>query len=118
MIKQIEGHPHYFVTDSGEVLSDLTKDRTLRVLSPDMSTGHPRVTIDGEKNYISNLVINAFKPYPGGAYKVWHINGDNTDNDIENLIWVTNSDVQNYSRYSKEYLAKFLSCRRNWLVAP
>ena len=98
MTKQIVGHPDYYVTDSGEVIS--AKGKTLRVLVPDRSNGYPRVNLDGDRRYLADLIAEYFLGLPEDpSYKLFYIDGDKNNCDISNLKWLSQSDIQRYSQY-------------------
>lgn len=107
MQKEIEGHPDYAVTDSGEVIS--YKGREPRILIPYYSGAYPKVTIDGEKRYIANLVAAAFWGKPiDPSYKVFYIDGNPSNCNSNNLAWLSQSNIQLYSQYTMEYRKQIL----------
>lgn len=109
MTRVIEGHPNYLITDSGDVYR---KDGDfVSRLHPNMSNGHARVTLDGVNEYVAKLVMDQFNPSPSPTYKVFHIDGDQLNNDISNLVWLSPSDIQLYSGYTIEYRKQFLGAR-------
>lgn len=110
MIKSIVGHPDYTITDSGEVIS--TKGREPRVLIKDYANGYPRVSIDGQKFYVANLVAEHFLPNSKEFdCKIFYIDGDKTNCSVENLVWLTSSQIQLYSQYTVEYRKYLLKGR-------
>lgn len=107
MIKQIPEHPKYAVSDTGTVY--VITSSGLMELKKDISTGYPRVKLDGTKVYVSNLVADVFlelekKP----NYKVFYIDGDKLNCNVRNLIWLSESDIKRYSQYSVEYRRQIL----------
>lgn len=107
MQKEIEGHPDYAVTDEGEIIS--TKGRYgLRVLMPDISNGYPRVTLDGERRYLADLVAEAFLKEPNPGCRLFYIDGDKQNCRAENLTWLTQSEIKRYSQYTVEYRREIL----------
>ncbi len=108
MQREIEGHPDYAITDYGEVISS-KRGEHLRVLIPDISNGYPRVTLDGERRYVADLVAEAFLIKPlGNCYKIFYIDGDKTNCDVHNLKYLTESEIKIYSQYSVEYRKQML----------
>ena len=107
MTKVIRGHKDYYITDSGEVISE--KRDELRVLIPDISNGYPRVTLDGERRYIADLVAEAFltKPY-GNRYKIFYVDGNKENCSVNNLRYLTESEIKMFSQYSVEYRKQVL----------
>lgn len=104
-LKPIEGHENYYVSDNGTVIS-LPRVGEGRELQPDYVNGHARVKLGGKHNYIGRLVLEAFiGPKPKANYKVFHINGDTTDDSVDNLVWLPHSIAQLYSKYSRDYRA-------------
>ena len=107
MTRQIEGHPDYYITDLGEVISE--KRNELRVLLPDISNGYPRVTLDGERRYLADLVAEAFLLKPTDCRcKIFYIDGNRENCRVSNLKWMTESDIKMYSQYSVEYRQQVL----------
>lgn len=107
MVKEIEGHPEYYITDAGEVIS--SKGKLPRMLVPYYSGSYPKVTIDGEKRYVADLVAEAFLEEPTDqSHKIFYIDGDKSNCSVHNLAWLSQSDIQLYSRYTLEYRKRLL----------
>ena len=107
MQKQIKGHPDYFVTDKGKIIS--MKGRCERELRPDTSTGYARVSIDGCKRYVSDIVAEHFLKRPmNPSYKIFFIDDDPWNCEVENLVWLSPSDIQRFSQYTVEYRRQVL----------
>lgn len=91
--KKIEGYEKYSVSDTGLVRNDVTG----KILLPyTTKKGYLRLhlTENGTtKNHlVHRLVAQAFIPNPCNFDTVDHINGDKTDNRVENLQWLSNQD--------------------------
>ena len=89
----IEGYPNYEVSNLGYVRNVKTgKVRKLQM----NKFGYQYVGLclngKGENHYIHRLVATAFIPNFENKRTVNHINGDKTDNRVENLEWVTDSE--------------------------
>ena len=109
MLREIERHPKYWVSDDGVVYR---KERSGYFrLKPDYSNGYARVDIDGIKESIGRLVLEAFKPTNNKSHRVFYIDGDKTNNQLENLAWLSSSEVQLYSSYTLEYRTETLRGR-------
>lgn len=101
MQKEIEGVQGYWVTSDGEIIS--LKYGEPKVLIPDISNGYPRVSIGGEKRYIADIVAEAFlKPPDNQAYRVFYIDGNKLNCNVNNLTYLTQSDIKRYSQYTVE----------------
>jgi hypothetical protein len=106
-IKQILGHPDYCVSDTGKVFS--IKPNGLVELQKDISNKYPRVQMDGEKFYVSSIVAATYlSPPKDTKQKIFFIDGDKTNCSVDNLCWLSPSDVQRYSQYTVEYRRQFL----------
>lgn len=91
--KEIEGFPKYFVSDDGRVYSE----KSGRILNPDVcNSGHLRVTLC-HKNlkkrfFVHSLVLESFiGPRPDDK-ECCHIDGDPSNNQIDNLMWGTSQE--------------------------
>lgn len=104
-IKQIPEHPNYGVSDTGSVFS--IKDKGLKELEKDISTGYPRVTLDGQKYYVSTLVATCFLDPPNESNKkIFLKDGNKLNCDVNNLVWLSPSEIQRYSQFTVEYRRK------------
>lgn len=106
-IKQIPGHLNYGVSDTGSVFA--IKDKGLKELEKDISTGYPRVTLDGQKYYVSTLVASCFLDPPNESnQKIFLKDGNKLNCNANNLVWLSPSEIQRYSQFTVEYRRKIL----------
>lgn len=93
IVKEIEGFPEYLVSNLGRVWSKHSN----KWLTPikNIKGNYIRLYINlGRKNrfYVHQLVANAFLPNPQNLPEIDHIDGDATNNKLENLRWVSHQE--------------------------
>ncbi len=86
----------YKVSDSGNVMSVRSK----KILKPRKTKGgYLQVCLmkenEGKWVYVHRLVAEAFIPNVVQNPEIDHINGDRTDNNLSNLLWVTSKENKN-----------------------
>ena len=91
--REIEGFPNYKVSSWGRVYSIRAK----KIMHPEVhSKGYLRVDLydgQGRKHArVHRLVAEAFIPKEAGKTHINHIDGNNQNNSITNLEWVTNAE--------------------------
>lgn len=87
--KEIRGNPGYFVTPEGFVFHGENQIKAGKSSNGYMTVCLP--SIGGSKT-VHRIVAETFIPNPDRKPCVNHINGDKSDNRVENLEWVTHSE--------------------------
>lgn len=97
--KTINGYEDYEITSWGRVLNK----KTGTFLNPYVhDKGYLRVDLygkQGKKHFkVHRLVAEAFIPNLGGKPQINHIDGNNQNNSVSNLEWVTNRENNLHAR--------------------
>ena len=105
--KEIQGFEgEYAISNKGNV-KNLKSGRILGGRYDSM--GYKQIKLKGKKYLIHRLVALAFIPNPNNLPQVNHIDEVKTNNNVENLEWVTASENVNYSIYKQ-------SCKINQIT--
>lgn len=103
--KQIEDYPNYFVSNTGKV-RNVNKGRELKQTLH--HSGYLYVGLRKNQKtklfFVHRLVAQAFIPNINNLNTVDHWNGIKTDNRVENLQWLSNSD--NARRFQLEQITE------------
>lgn len=96
----LEGYPHHIVTKAGAVWSTNSSDNPVRARPLTLYFGGQTVRVhlrqdnivrSSDKLPLAEVVAAAYLDYPlNSGIPVEHINGDITDNRVENLTWMEN----------------------------
>lgn len=99
--RKIEGFPKYSVSDTGLVRND---ESGLILKAGQGKVGYMVVALNCKSKAVHRLVAQAFIPNPGNKPDVNHINGNKTDNRVENLEWASRSENCLHACYSTKVI--------------
>lgn len=90
-MREIQISKKYKLNENGEIVNILTNEI---YTPPKRKTGY-RISINCKEYAVHQLVMKYFGPKPpDDSYVITHINGNNYDNRIENLNWVSRSEAK------------------------
>lgn len=100
-MKQINGHPDYYITETGEVWSH--KRKKPKQLKPQaQSTGYYQVRLDGKQTLLHRLVAEHYFDNWDADLEVDHLDRDKSNNNLYNLRLVTSSENK-FNQEAKGY---------------
>lgn len=98
--KAIPGFPNYYISDEGDVFSDMT-GKWIKLKHDINWSGYHRVSIryNGTtiRKSVHRLVAEAFVPNPYNLLEVDHIDFNRGNNKSTNLMWLSRLDNQRHS---------------------
>lgn len=99
----------YIVSSTGEVF-DKSLNRYLK--KSKQSLGYTQICIHGRLKYLHRVVAQVFIPNPEGKKEVDHIDYNRSNNNVDNLRWVTRSENLKHSACNRNYEIQLQSAAR------
>ena len=97
----IEGTKHYYISSEGRLVNDIKGKMHLHknTVIKDTNKGHWKVFYEDENGteykdvYAEHLVAETFLKPVKGKNRIYHIDGDNSNNKYNNLIYVSDKEL-------------------------
>ena len=103
--EQVEGFERYLISTRGRIISTVSRPKELKIQTDKLGYKFIRMyPVDARFGYYPNdrgmipklekihrLVLQTFNPTKDKSLQVNHLNGDKSDNRLDNLEWVTHS---------------------------
>ena len=96
IVKLIPGYQDYFITEDGEVWSDVS-NKWLSINIGKMGKGYKRTALNLDKWLIHRLVGLAWVDNPDNKKTINHIDGNTFNNHYTNLEWCTQKENVQHS---------------------
>jgi hypothetical protein len=106
--KKLENHDGYFISDQGKIWSKFTED--LRNLN--MKEGFMSTCLNGKFVHIHVLVAKEFLGHIAGQGVIYHKNGNNLDNHVDNLEIIRKGNMKLKKKQSTIPSRKREKCER------
>lgn len=89
-MKEVEISKYYKLREDGKIFNIKTGEE----VTPTIARQGYCIGVKGKTRFVHQLVMEYFGvPKPDNNYKIWHKNKDKFDNRLENLEWVTSSQI-------------------------
>jgi hypothetical protein len=106
--RKIKGYENYSVSNYGNIRNDVTG----KILKASLNgQGYKRVRLNGKTIKVHRLVSEAFIPNANNKKYIDHIDNDRTNNNVNNLRWVTIQENNFNQSISKNNISGFKGIR-------
>lgn len=110
--KKIKGHPHYLVSDQGNVYSEYKNGMLKQVTD---AYGYAQVNLNRCTKKVHRLVAEAFIPNDKKLPEINHKDENKLNNSVDNLEWCTSKYNMNYGDVEKRSVSS-QSLHNTWKI--
>ena len=113
--KEIKGYPNRFISSKGRIKSKVRKEKYLKFTDNGLGYLYVHISHNGipKKKYVHRLVAETFIPNIENLPEVNHINGNKSDNSIDNLEWIDSRKNSHHYFSNKQSSSKYVGISFN-----